>query len=711
MKLSKSKVVYVLILICLISLVLLSGNRDFLQKHEAVSEVKGNNSNEYILGAHYFGNEWPITFWTSEFYNLDSDMQKIRNDGFNTIVLVIPWGEFQPGIDPIKYNDDMFERLKYVVNKADLNDLKVIIRIGYAWDFDPDVQYPNNERFEKLYVDDLFYKAWLDYITKIKNELEQFHNVTFAFLTWEDFWGIVEKSTHINSLDERIKYAKEIGYQNYLKNNYDLNEISKLYNQSFESFDQIPTPDAKKESMRLMYEFFDYILIEKFYIPAKERFGNLSLEVRVDSDPVYNSDGSISWYSHNKTYNLPDSSYTTMYYSPSMGAENNSNEEPSDKVLNRFDYILNNTKQNAGDNKIFIDQFLYFDNTPAFSHNTKIKSNELSNFIGKSYNSLTKYTSGYALWNYKDYAANTVYNAAFEFGLKGWDSNNVKSVKNENDSAVEVSGNGWISQTIPKSRDFYHSYSEYVNLKFSARAVNRNSTIKLSVGEWSEQQSLVTEWKDYNFKIPVSQLNKYDLKFSSINGEFILDDIYLYSFIQKGQVYDVNGNSDALLDSIKELNQKLSLQNDLIPVYEVDLNKKRESQYITDIFDGSSYIEEDDNGRYVWIGKNSEVQIKKKANSTGIEIKGYVPFSLHRKYNDKVENIVVELYVNNKKVKEYTFTKDSPLSIKLMWDEIDDNSNIADIQIRTNSEFNPSMQGESDRRNLSIIINSITQLK
>lgn len=709
MKLTKGKLLYSCILVCLIVLIFSSCNR-FVPDQQETSDNSVNNPSEYILGAHYFGNEWPITFWSSEFYNIDADMQKIKNDGFNTVVLVIPWGEFQPSIEPIRYNDDIFKRLKYVVNKADSNNLKVIVRIGYAWDFDPEVQYPNAERFEKLYINSKFYGAWLDYVSKVKNELAQFHNVTFGFLTWEDFWGIVEKSLHMDSLDGRINYAREVGYQDYLKKNYNLSDISKIYGQSFVSFDQIPTPKQKEKAMGLMYEFFDETLINKYYLPARERFGNLSLEVRVDSDPVYDSNGQINWYSHKKTYNLPNSSYTTIYYSPSMGAENNRNEESSNRVLGRLDSILNNVKQNAGNNKIFIDQFLYYDNTPAFSHNTKIKSNELSTFIERSYDSLKKYTSGYALWNYKDYAANTVYNSAFEIGFKGWETNNIKLIKNDGDNAVEVNERGWISQTIPKSRDFYHDYSEYVNLHFFAKAVNRTSTIQLSVGDWKVQQKIDNEWKNYNFKIPVSQLDKYDLKFTSLSSKFVLDDIYLYSFIQKGKVYDVNGDSDTLLDSIKNLNQKLNTKNKLIGLYELDLNKMGNSRNINDLFDGASYIEEDKNGKYVWVSKESGFRIKKEYDRNLIDIEGFLPYSLHEKYNG-VKSVTMELYINNKKINEYTFTKDSPISIKLKWDEIGGKSNVADIRIKMNSEFNPSLHGESDKRNLSIIIKSIKQLK
>ena len=36
--------------------------------------------------------------------NLDADFRQIKEDGFDSIILVIPWREFQPDMSPIRYN-------------------------------------------------------------------------------------------------------------------------------------------------------------------------------------------------------------------------------------------------------------------------------------------------------------------------------------------------------------------------------------------------------------------------------------------------------------------------------------------------------------------------------------------------------------------------------------------------------------------------------
>jgi hypothetical protein len=56
----------------------------------------------FIKAAHYFGLSrygWPINYLNAvELGRLDADFKQIAADGFNAIVLLIPWGELQPGL-------------------------------------------------------------------------------------------------------------------------------------------------------------------------------------------------------------------------------------------------------------------------------------------------------------------------------------------------------------------------------------------------------------------------------------------------------------------------------------------------------------------------------------------------------------------------------------------------------------------------------------
>ncbi|MNB79807.1 hypothetical protein D3C75_265540 [compost metagenome] len=515
------------------------------------------SSNDFIIGAHYFGDEWPVNFWSSEIYNVQKDLQNIKNDGFNSIVLVIPWGEFQPSISPIRYNEQLFDRLKYIIEEASKTNLKVILRLGYVWDFDPTVQYPSSERFKKLPYDQEFYNAWLEYIGEIQHQVASYNNVSFAFLTWEDLWGMVDEARTLKTVSERIHYADVTGYQRFLKENYKLSEVSQLYGQSFASYEDIPTPTSDNPGIKWLYEYCDDLLINRYFVPAKEKFPNLSLEVRVDSDLVHTNNGN-EWFSHQSTYDLPNSEYTTMYYSPAMGAENRGNFDSATKVIARFENIVGNVRNNSN-NKIFIDQFLYYDNTPAFGHNTLIEPSQEKEFLKKSYDVLSNYTNGYALWNYRDYAANMLYNPAFEFDFKGWETfGNLSIVKNNGDKSAEIQQGGILKNIIPKSKDSYQAFFENVRLSFNSRSLIDGTVVKIRLGNWQETKVIDQKWRSYTFDIPLKNLESYNLSFQVQKGSLIVDDVKIYSFVQRGKVYDEYGNGEELLSSIRELNSRLN---------------------------------------------------------------------------------------------------------------------------------------------------------
>lgn len=49
-----------------------------------------SSQTDYLIATHYFADEWPINFWNAEWDNLDTDLQRISSDGFNTVIVVVP---------------------------------------------------------------------------------------------------------------------------------------------------------------------------------------------------------------------------------------------------------------------------------------------------------------------------------------------------------------------------------------------------------------------------------------------------------------------------------------------------------------------------------------------------------------------------------------------------------------------------------------------
>lgn len=86
----------------------------------------------YLKSVTYFGDEWPINYWGSEDENMDAHFEQIKADGFNSIILVIPWREFQPADGNVEFNQAAFDKLHKVMNCAEAHDLWVTLRIGYT---------------------------------------------------------------------------------------------------------------------------------------------------------------------------------------------------------------------------------------------------------------------------------------------------------------------------------------------------------------------------------------------------------------------------------------------------------------------------------------------------------------------------------------------------------------------------------------------------
>ena len=115
---------------------------------------------KYIKAVTYFGAAWPVNYWNSNINYADNDFKEIREDGFNAVILVVPWGEFQPGVDPVRYNDDAYGRLNKVCQAAKAQGLQVYMRVSFLWDMYPGAQMPNVERTNLLFSNDTLMPAW-----------------------------------------------------------------------------------------------------------------------------------------------------------------------------------------------------------------------------------------------------------------------------------------------------------------------------------------------------------------------------------------------------------------------------------------------------------------------------------------------------------------------------------------------------------------------
>ena len=142
----------------------------------------------FTKAATYTGRDFAVNFWSGEMNMPDEDFQQIRQDGFNAIVLVVPWRQFQPDLKSRDMNSDAYAKLARLMNAAEENDLKVVLRVGYTWDC-----YNSQEnvavRYRKLRSEDSVRRAWISYLKDLYSRVGDHPAFGGAFLTWEDFWN------------------------------------------------------------------------------------------------------------------------------------------------------------------------------------------------------------------------------------------------------------------------------------------------------------------------------------------------------------------------------------------------------------------------------------------------------------------------------------------------------------------------------------------
>lgn len=515
-----------------------------LEKSKGITEKVS-----YVKAVHYFSDSWQVDFWNSELDHLEEELEQIKQDGFNTLILVIPWREFQPEINPIRYNSYPFEKLKKIVQMAEEKELYIITRIGYTWDFYNDENDNILDRYYKVMYDENVKLAWMDYVKEIYDNISKYKNFLGGFICWEDFWNDVTIAKEA-TIDNRVMLAKEMGYQNYLQRNYSIEEINLIYGEQFLDYSDIYIPDDEKEEFRLFYDFFDDYLNQLLY-QTQNVFPNLSMEVRVDADLVVKGEG-YEYYNHDKTYECKGSDFVSIVYGIPMGFENKGELVSAEDAINMTDTILGNVNLVTGNKNLFVDQFLFVDNTPEFYYNAQIKPDELSKYLDLVSDVLVKQTWGYGIWVYKNYGHNMLYNSEFLLDTDGWIVNGTAEIQTiQNSKMLHLDSGTEIKQMIPMSR--YHQGTE-VNIKFDVIRDNKEEIGKVILFLGDKVELSITEDGTYNCVLENKEYDSFSLQ---TDIGIMIDNIKVYTHVQEGELYTLEGLEDSCITSIRKMNQKI----------------------------------------------------------------------------------------------------------------------------------------------------------
>lgn len=502
----------------------------------------------YLKSVTYFGDEWPINYWGSEDVDMASNFAKIKADGFNSIILVVPWREFQPAEPTQEFNPAAFERLNEVMSCAEEYGLWVVLRIGYTWDYYGKSEMP--ERYENLVLENGSARSlWMRYCEAIYQAASSHSNFHSGFITWEDFWDYVNNMSRSYTQVQMLRKARSSGYQKYLSEHYSLEYVSEKYGKDFADFSEVYLPYRHMEAAELFFAFYDDML-NKLLAQSQNAFPGLSMEVRADGDPIYRKDGSISYYySHAATYPCDGAEYSALMYSVSMGQQNQSDRISANEALAAMNRNMNKLLSGSG-KKYYAEQLLYMDSTVEYSYNTQIYETETDAFVRALAPTLQQTTMGYGLWVYRNYVNNSVYNGQFGLGTTGWKFSGNSRIEDRNGNAkAYLAEHGSIFQEL--SGRMATRETIYVELDVETTQGFAELTVKL--GE-REQTINVKEAGTYKLEFPWN--SNYNITIRSDRGVYV-DDVRVYTYEQYGRIYGTDGTEQDLADDFRMLNALL----------------------------------------------------------------------------------------------------------------------------------------------------------
>lgn len=372
----------------------------------------------YLRGAHWFGEGWAVNFWNTRLTeSAAEDFAQIRADGFNTVVLVVPWPGFvnAPKIGALK--ESRVAQLEQVLDLAADAGLNVVLRVGYAHDS----SVPLSGRWlMRLWYEEPVREGWLEHIADLWQIVKQRPHVRFAFISWEDLWGITRLGN--GNAQERVLNADRSGYRAWLQKYSDLETVRERYGVDFRDWNEVPVPDRMEPAYGLFLDFIDHAWIERFFKPAQAVFPTMSMEIRIDSDPVWNGPGDLAyWHSHELAWDLPGAPWTTVYWSPAMGSSNVGNTLTPERAVELLEFQMRRLRAVTGNRPIFIDQFLVEDFTPGFELNDRLARDQVDEFLELATPVLRTLTHGYALWAWRDYEHNAVPSPDFSDPEGNWE--------------------------------------------------------------------------------------------------------------------------------------------------------------------------------------------------------------------------------------------------------------------------------------------------
>ena len=400
-------------------------------------EASTAGPDEFIRAVHYFGEQWPLNFWSSfTKANVPRDFAQIRDDGFNCVILLLPMRMFLPGTGPV--TKEYENRLLFLLSEARKIGLGIILRVGYPHDICPSntglapriaVQLCN-----LLHQSDETYRRYLDHLRHVKSLVASWDNIKFVFQSWEDSWCIMKSFPDLE-LAKRKMLSKRLGFDSFLRSN--LSEDMRKF-LAIADAEIVPIPNKDDPLFAFFKQFYDSYTYDRFIAPLESLFPNAAYEQRVDSQKVADYKGGTQWLQFDGYREKKAACFS--YWAPFMGQENVGEAVGAEAALQALRRVESRVRAKAG-RRHFIDQFNFVNGTAEFTATSaKIDPAERTEFLAAALDYLKETVLGYGLWAYRDYRENILVNGTFELGSYNWNIEGAARIVGEGPYWVAVEG-------------------------------------------------------------------------------------------------------------------------------------------------------------------------------------------------------------------------------------------------------------------------------
>jgi hypothetical protein len=503
----------------------------------------------HVRAVHYFSDGWALNFWQIlDPRKLDTDFRQIIGDGFNTIILVIPWSGFQK--DPYKPEYDTFyiKQLDRVMAAADRHTLSVIVRVGYSHQIPEHAALSGLTQAQRLLTNPDLHELWLQYLARVHDICSGYHCFRYGFLSWEEFWHAFPRWQRYRPL-LRKKRARDTGYNRYMVDR------------------GMPVPGIIPEADTPEHEYFHAFTnhrIAQMYKQASSVFPSLTMEVRVDKDKLIDANGEINWLTNDGYTHLESTRLT--YWAPFMGAANEGEQLSAERAAELLAYMLEEVSQQGAYQNHIIDQFNFVDDAPKFRGvHADIDTGQVAKFLTLAAPLLASKSAGYGLWAFRDYRQNLLYNAAFRMGIQGWQHSD-RGCKIVRNGGIQIAPGAILRQYLPARIAGLQVAKAFDQLAFRVEAgpatdPKHSLSVKINSRAWQALQA-IQENNEFTLDIDVDYGIVLEdgivIELRNDGPTLTLNSLSLYHYIFRGDIRRENGEPSLHHSAIVQLNHELA---------------------------------------------------------------------------------------------------------------------------------------------------------